>query len=329
MDTLLESALVLRALVVIGGFTVLFYCCKFTWKCWRGFRVYVLSEYWRADLRAYGQWAVVTGATSGIGKAYAMELASRGLDVVLVSRSEGKLQAVAKEIERMYGRQTRIIQTDFTEGPQIYPRIAEKLQGLEIGILVNNVGMNYAGMLVSFLDVPDPEQRITQVINCNILSVTQMTRLVLPHMAERHKGLIINVSSEAASAPQPLLSLYSATKIFVTYFSRCLNSEYRSQGITVQCVTPFIVSTNMTYNIEVGAFVKSAPAYAHEALNTVGYSSFTSGCILHALQHSALSVFFPEWFRLSSFSVRQMERFARSHQQQIEAMIQESQKKQN
>uniref|UniRef100_A0A3B3RM81 Hydroxysteroid (20-beta) dehydrogenase 2 n=1 Tax=Paramormyrops kingsleyae TaxID=1676925 RepID=A0A3B3RM81_9TELE len=308
METLLESALVLRALVVIGGFTVLFYCCKFTWKCWRGFRVYVLSEYWRADLRAYGQWAVVTGATSGIGKAYAMELASRGLDVVLVSRSEGKLQAVAKEIGVMYGRQTRIIQTDFTEGPQIYPRIAEKLQGLEIGIL-GTAGTH-------------GNRGITQVINCNILSVTQVS---VPGC----KGLIINVSSEAASAPQPLLTLYSATKIFVTYFSRCLNSEYRSQGITVQCVTPFIVSTNMTYNIEVGAFVKSASAYAHEALNTVGYSSFTSGCVLHALQHFAFSILFPEWIRLSSFSVRQMERFARSHQQQIEAMIQESQKKQS
>uniref|UniRef100_A0A3B3RLT3 Hydroxysteroid (20-beta) dehydrogenase 2 n=1 Tax=Paramormyrops kingsleyae TaxID=1676925 RepID=A0A3B3RLT3_9TELE len=316
METLLESALVLRALVVIGGFTVLFYCCKFTWKCWRGFRVYVLSEYWRADLRAYGQWAVVTGATSGIGKAYAMELASRGLDVVLVSRSEGKLQAVAKEIESMYGRQTRIIQTDFTEGPQIYPRIAEKLQGLEIGILVNNVGMNYAGMLVSFLDVPDPEQRITQVINCNILSVTQVS---VPGC----KGLIINVSSEAASAPQPLLTLYSATKRSVSVLRRlCFVTP-------TQCVTPFIVSTNMTYNIEVGAFVKSASAYAHEALNTVGYSSFTSGCVLHALQHFAFSILFPEWIRLSSFSVRQMERFARSHQQQIEAMIQESQKKQS
>uniref|UniRef100_A0A3B3RMA3 Hydroxysteroid (20-beta) dehydrogenase 2 n=1 Tax=Paramormyrops kingsleyae TaxID=1676925 RepID=A0A3B3RMA3_9TELE len=234
METLLESALVLRALVVIGGFTVLFYCCKFTWKCWRGFRVYVLSEYWRADLRAYGQWAVVTGATSGIGKAYAMELASRGLDVVLVSRSEGKLQAVAKEIESMYGRQTRIIQTDFTEGPQIYPRIAEKLQGLEIGILVNNVGMNYAGMLVSFLDVPDPEQRITQVINCNILSVTQVS---VPGC----KGLIINVSSEAASAPQPLLTLYSATKVSSSFLLTAFNSLWVFGPAGRPCCAPEVL----------------------------------------------------------------------------------------
>uniref|UniRef100_A0A3B3RLM5 Hydroxysteroid (20-beta) dehydrogenase 2 n=1 Tax=Paramormyrops kingsleyae TaxID=1676925 RepID=A0A3B3RLM5_9TELE len=310
-----KSALVLRALVVIGGFTVLFYCCKFTWKCWRGFRVYVLSEYWRADLRAYGQWAVVTGATSGIGKAYAMELASRGLDVVLVSRSEGKLQAVAKEIESMYGRQTRIIQTDFTEGPQIYPRIAEKLQGLEIGIL---------GTAGTHGNRGHPGTRITQVINCNILSVTQVS---VPGLLVR---LIINVSSEAASAPQPLLTLYSATKVSSSFLLTAFNMLRRLCFVTpTQCVTPFIVSTNMTYNIEVGAFVKSASAYAHEALNTVGYSSFTSGCVLHALQHFAFSILFPEWIRLSSFSVRQMERFARSHQQQIEAMIQESQKKQS
>ncbi|KAG7484836.1 hypothetical protein MATL_G00053720 [Megalops atlanticus] len=284
MDTVFNSSLLLHGLVVIGGFTVLFYLFKFSWKCWCGFRAYVLSEYWQTDLRTYGQWAVVTGATSGIGRAYANELARRGLDIVLVSRSEEKLHAVAMEIERSYGRQTRVIQTDFTVGHAIYPAIAEKLDDLDIGILVNNVGMNYAGMLVYFMDIANPEQRITEVINCNILSVTQMTRLVLPRMVERGKGLIINISSEAASEPQPMLSLYSATKIFVTYFSRCLNSEYSPRGVTVQCVAPFVVSTNMTYNVAVSAFVKSAPDFAREALNTVGHSSFTSGCLSHALQ---------------------------------------------
>ncbi|XP_035289197.1 very-long-chain 3-oxoacyl-CoA reductase isoform X2 [Anguilla anguilla] len=269
METVFNSGL-----VAIGGFTVLFYFLKFSWKFWCGVRVYVLSEYWKTDLRKYGQWA-----------------------------------------ERLHGRKTRVIQADFTEGHAIYPAIAEGLHNLDIGILVNNVGMNYVGALCFFLDVSRAEQRITEVINCNILSVTQMTRLVLPHMVEKGKGLIINVSSEAASHPQPMLTLYSATKIFVTYFSRCLNTEYSSQGVTVQCVAPFIVSTNMTANMTVNAFVKSAPDYAREALNTVGHSSHTSGCLSHALQHVALTIFFPGWLRLSPFCVRQMEKICNRTQE--------------
>ncbi|KAJ8347703.1 hypothetical protein SKAU_G00262920 [Synaphobranchus kaupii] len=310
MDTDFNSAVLFPGLVVIGGFSFLFYFLKFSWKVWWGVRVYVLSEYWKTDLRKYGQWAVVTGATAGIGRAYANELAKRGLDILLVSRSEEKLHTVAMEIERLYGRKTCVIQADFTEGHAIYPAIAEGLHNLDIGILVNNVGMNYAGELRYFLDIANPEQRITEVINCNILSVTQMTRLVLPHMVEKGKGLIINVSSEAASQPQPMLTLYCATKIFVTYFSRCLNSEYSSQGVTVQCVAPCLVSTNMTRNLTVTNFMKSAPDYAREALNTVGHSSHTSGCLSHALQHIALTIFFPGWLRLSSFCVRQMEKIS-------------------
>ncbi|XP_072530320.1 hydroxysteroid (20-beta) dehydrogenase 2 [Salminus brasiliensis] len=305
-------------LCFLGGFTALYYLLKWSWACWRGFKMYLLSEIWHTDLRKFGRWAVVTGATSGIGRAYAMELARRGLDIVLISRSEEKLHRVAKEIESQYGRQTRTIQADFTEGQSIYLGIAQKLEGLEIGILVNNVAMNYARMLAHFLDVPDTEQRITQVINCNILSVTQMSRLILTHMVERGRGLIINLSSEAASEPQPMLAVYSATKIFVTYFSRCLNTEYKSRGITVQCVAPFVVSTNMTNNVAVNPLVKSAASFARDALNTVEYSSFTSGCLTHALQHIALSIFFPAWVRHSQFLVRRMEEYAQSATKYIE-----------
>ncbi|XP_062844879.1 hydroxysteroid (20-beta) dehydrogenase 2 [Trichomycterus rosablanca] len=315
-------------LTVLGGITALYYLLNWSWRCWQGFRVYLLSKIWQTDLRQYGQWAVVTGATAGIGRAYAVELARRGLDIVLISRSQEKLHTVASEIESQYGRQTRIIQADFTKGHSIYPAIGEQLKALDIGILVNNVGINYAGMLVNFLDVPDPEKRITDVINCNILSVTQMSRLILPHMVKRGKGLIINMSSEAGSQPQPMLTLYSATKIFVTYFSRCLDAEYSSQGITVQCLVPFMVSTNMTHNIEVNPLVKSAASYARDALNTVGYSSFTSGCVTHALQHIALSIFFPSWLRLSPLIVRHTEKYAQNTRQQLEDRMAECCRKQ-
>ncbi|XP_054482415.1 hydroxysteroid (20-beta) dehydrogenase 2 [Anoplopoma fimbria] len=304
-------------LAIIGGFTVVFLLLRLAWRCWCGFRQFVLSEIWHVDLKTYGQWAVVTGATSGIGKAYASELAQRGLNVVLISRSDDKLQAIAKEIEDQYGQKTRTIQADFTDGQSIYTAIAEQLQGLEIGILVNNVGMTYSDHFAYFLEIPDAEQKITQVINCNMLSVTQITRVVLPGMVERGTGLIINISSEAGVRPQPLLSLYSATKIFVTYFSECLHAEYKSKGITVQCVAPFMVSTNMTKHATVNFFVRSASGFAREALNTVGHSSYTSGCLSHALQNVALTILLPDWLRMSTFLIRKLRHSATADQHDI------------
>ncbi|KAM6907136.1 hydroxysteroid (20-beta) dehydrogenase 2 [Xenentodon cancila] len=303
-------------MTIFGGLTAAFYLLKLTWSCWCGFKEFFLSEYWRVDLRAYGQWAVVTGATSGIGRAYASELAQRGLDLVLIGRSDDKLQMVAKEIENEYGQKTRTIQVDFTEGCSIYPTIAKEIQGLEIGILVNNVGMTCTDHFAYFLEIPDAEQKITQMINCNMLSVSQMTRLILPGMVDRGTGLIINISSEVGVRPHPLLTLYSATKVFVTYFSQCVHAEYKSKGITVQCVAPSMVSTNMTHNMQVNCLVKSAPGFAREAVNTAGHSSYTSGCLSHALQSAALTFLLPDWIRMSTFLIRKLRSLsdARTHE---------------
>uniref|UniRef100_A0AAY4DQX2 Uncharacterized protein n=1 Tax=Denticeps clupeoides TaxID=299321 RepID=A0AAY4DQX2_9TELE len=269
-----------RLVFCLGAAALLRLLLKWSWRAWCGFRVHVLSRFLQVDLRTYGRWAVVTGATSGIGRAYANELARRGMDIVLISRSAEKLRQVAGDIESRFGRKTRVIQTDFTEGPSIYAAIEGGLQGLDIGILVNNVGMNYSELLSRFLDIPSPD-----CANHDPGVVPpQMTRLVLPRMIERRKGLVINISSEAGSQPQPMLAMYSATKIFVTYFSRCLDAEYRLRGITVQCVAPFMVFTNMTRHLGVNPLAKRAPEFAWEALNTVGHATFTSGCMSHALQ---------------------------------------------
>ncbi|KAK7925553.1 hypothetical protein WMY93_007863 [Mugilogobius chulae] len=293
-------------LATVGVLTVLWHLLRLLWSCWRGFSQYFISQFWQVDLRRYGQWAVVTGATSGIGKAYAIELARRGLDIILVSRSEEKLKTVAKEIEEIYGRKTCIIRADFTDGHSIYPKIAKALQELEIGILVNNVGITYSEHFAYFLETPNAHKKITNIINCNMLSVPQMSRLVLPFMVTRGRGLIVNISSETGVRSHPLLSLYSATKLFVTHFSHCLHAEYKSKGIIVQCVAPFMVSTNMTRHRPVSYITKSAQGFVSEALNTVGYSTYTSGCLSHALQSVVLTLLLPDWLRLSSFFIQQL-----------------------
>ena len=105
-----------------------------------------------------------------------------------------------------------MIDADFTGAKEIYDRIGAQLQDLDIGVLVNNVGMSYNHP--EFLCyLPDAGAFCTRLMHCNILSVTGMTLLLLPKMAEKRKGLILNVSSASAVLPSPLLSRYSSTKV--------------------------------------------------------------------------------------------------------------------
>ncbi|XP_075062497.1 very-long-chain 3-oxoacyl-CoA reductase-B-like isoform X2 [Mixophyes fleayi] len=297
----MSDCLLSHGLHVLGSLALSYLVLKQAWKLLQGFRIHILSRWWRTDLKKYGGWAVVTGATDGIGKAYAEELAQRGFDIVLISRTLTKLQRVADGIELQTGRKTKIIQVDFTGGPEIYPKIEEGLKDLDVGVLVNNVGMTYTDGANKFLDVPDVNQRLTDIINCNIMSAVQMTRIVLTKMVAKKKGLIINISSQTAIHPIPLVTVYSATKVFVDYFSCGLNAEYKSEGITVQSVIPLLVSTPMMNNAEDNIIVKNAAEFAREALNTVGYTSRTSGCLSHSIQSYVLENFLP--VSVSSFGL--------------------------
>ncbi|XP_066494171.1 very-long-chain 3-oxoacyl-CoA reductase-like [Tiliqua scincoides] len=226
-------------------------------------------------------FVVVTGATAGIGKAYAHELAKRGLNVVLISRSLEKLKQVAAEIEEQHGRSTRVIQMDFTEGSESYEPIRDALQGLEIGILVNNVGTTIFQPL-RFLDLPDIDKYIPDLVNCNILSTLKMTQIILPQMVARKKGIIINMSSLLARRPIPLQQIYAASKVFIDVFSRALDGEYRSKGIIVQSVLPGFVDTSIT--TKVVRYMKiSADVFAHKAMDTVGLTNRTSGTLRHSI----------------------------------------------
>ncbi|XP_068128176.1 very-long-chain 3-oxoacyl-CoA reductase-B-like isoform X4 [Hyperolius riggenbachi] len=265
--SLMTSSLVYQGLALLGALTLSHLLLRQVFNLLRGIRVYILSRWWRKDLKQYGGWAVVTGASDGIGKCYAEELARRGFDVVLISRTQEKLEKVAKEIERQTGRKTRIIQVDFTGGLEIYTKIEEGLRDLDIGILVNNVAVIPTGNnAVPFLNAPHLEQAICDMVNCNMLSVAQMTRIVLPKMLARKKGLIVNLSSAAGFRPFRYFTVYSATK----------------------CVMPMIVSTNMTDNIRSTLFVKRAEDFAREALNTAGLTNRAMGCLMHAIQSHVL-----------------------------------------
>lgn len=233
-------------------------------------------------LKEMGSWAVVTGATDGIGKAYAKALAKKGLNVVLISRTRSKLEEVAKEIEAESKVQTRIVTADFTSGPEIYESIRAETADLEVGILVNNVGMSYANPEY-YLGLPDQEKFISNIVTCNIFSVTRMCGLFLPGMVERRKGVVINISSLSAVIPAPLLTVYAASKAFVDKFSDDLATEYAHHGITVQSVLPGPVATNMS-KIRRPTWMSCAPkTFVSSALATLGIARHTTGYYPHSL----------------------------------------------
>lgn len=267
-------------LSVIGVFfllTKLLRFCKWSFHLLRtyGFKTYV-------DFKKYGKWTVITGGTSGIGRSLALELASRGLPIIIISRCENKLKEVSQEIERKYNVPTKTLAIDFKNNDRsTYEKIASFLKDLDIGILVNNVGM-----------LPDLERFAHSkqdgvchdILNVNVLPMYRMTQIILPGMKQRKRGLILNISSISAIIPVPYMALYGSTKALVNYFSQAIAMENKEFGIEIQSIMPAAVQTNMTKNLKIDSFTMKPDDYVESVLATVGKETKTHGCFKHEVQ---------------------------------------------
>jgi 17beta-estradiol 17-dehydrogenase / very-long-chain 3-oxoacyl-CoA reductase len=244
----------------------------------------------RKIMTKFGEWAVVTGATDGIGKAYACELAKSKMNVVLISRTKAKLDAVAAEIREDSKVEVEVVAADLGESSS-FAAVEEALKDKDVGVLVNNVGISY--------DYPDEllnieDKRIDQLISLNVTALTKMSKIVLGGMKERKRGAIVNISSISGSMPMSLLSVYSATKAYVDFFSQGLATEYAGDNIVVQTVLPAFVSTKMSKIRRASLMVPTPKTYAKNAVDTIGNFSRTGGYIWHDLQLGFLGML-PSW----------------------------------
>jgi len=183
--------------------------------------------------------ALITGASGGIGEAFARQLAALGKDLILVARSENKLQALAEELSAARGVQTHVIAADLGCPDAARPIFDETGRlGLEVDLLINNAGYGKGG---EFTDLDFDVQ--ADMIRLNVNSLVELTRLYLPAMRQRKRGGVINVGSTASFQPVPTMAVYGATKAFVLSFSEALAHEVRADGVTVMALCPGATAT--------------------------------------------------------------------------------------
>ena len=185
-------------------------------------------------------YALVTGASSGIGECFARALGAHKWNLVLVARTEEKLSALADEVGSAYGIQAVPVPFDLS-APGAADRLLAVLQKrqIEIGLLVNNAGFGARGRFDRL-----PLDRQSEMLRLNVHTLMELTHGLLSPMLEKRQGAVINVSSTSGFQPVPFTAVYSATKAFVTSFSMALEEELRPHGIIVVTLCPGGTQTN-------------------------------------------------------------------------------------
>jgi hypothetical protein len=186
--------------------------------------------------------ALITGASSGIGKAFAEALSARGANVILVARSGDKLRSVASEIKKKSKVKAEVIVADLSD-PRAPARVhaAVTKKGYQVDVLINNAGFGTQGQFHNLSAEVEHKE-----IMLNVAAVVRLTHLFLPGMVKKKNGVIINVASAAAFEPVAFMAVYGATKAFVLSFSEALWAEYRKQGVVVLAVCPGATATNFS-----------------------------------------------------------------------------------
>jgi uncharacterized protein len=200
------------------------------------------------------RWALVTGASAGLGESFARALAARGMHLVLTARREDRLRALAEELGRAHGIRTEVVALDLGESGAAVELWRRAAEDREIHLLVNNAGFGIQGRF----DESERERQVGMMtLNCTAL--VELCHLALPPMRARGEGGILNVASAAAFQPMPTLAAYAASKAFVLHFSEALWQENRAAGVRVHALCPGRVPTEFQQVAGTGVVTDRTP----------------------------------------------------------------------
>lgn len=190
-------------------------------------------------VKQYGPWALITGASSGIGREFALQLADLGLNTVLLARRKDKLAQLAHTIESRHAVKTKVLAVDLVE-PEATKIIAEATQDISIGLLVNNAGAGFPGAFVK-----QPIERRSHVVKLNVLAPMELTHVFVERMMKQKRGGVLFVSSIAAHMGAPYLANYAATKSYLLSFGTALQKELSQHNVNVTTLLPGPTRTEM------------------------------------------------------------------------------------
>ena len=238
-----------------------------------------------------GKWAVVTGASGGIGLEFCRDLASRGCNLLMVAIEDELLQARVAEIREDYGVDTIALTIDLTD-PGAVVRILALMEsrGIEPYVLINNAGIFTFSPIVEH-----SEKKINRFIDLHMRSVTQLCREFADRMKTHGGGCILNMSSMSCWMPMPGIAMYSATKAYIRVFSRALHYELKDEGVSVTVACPGGIATDLfglpkkLQKLAVGLGVLARPEkFAHKAVDRMlkGKKQYINGLL------NRLSIFF-------------------------------------
>lgn len=268
----------------IGVFTVCFLACQLLSSLYQ----YIVRR--PLDLRTrYGphSWALITGGSEGIGQAFGELLAGLGFNVLLLARSETKLEKTAQDLRQKYPNvrvETVSLDCYTCRNADFGPKLEAVLRGKDLSVLVNNVGISWGG---DFVSMP-LDQLMKEVVLCDEATLI-VTKSVLPRLMQREKrSAVVFNSGMTAIYPAPGLAVHSGTKAFEHYLADALQYELREK-VDILSLLPAAVSSSRLPGLQPSLIASSPAAVAYGALRDLGQSYYSYGTLKHALQAWSLA----------------------------------------
>jgi short-subunit dehydrogenase len=224
-------------------------------------------------------WALVTGASEGLGREFAILAAKSGFDVILTARQSDKLTKLARELERAYQVATLVLPADLSMPGAAEQLWADASFGREIGILVNNAGLGRNGAFTDAENWP----REAASIAVNVTAATVLLKLAVAHMAENGAGRVLNVASVASYVPGPNMAVYNATKAYLLFLSEAVAQELRGSGVTVTALCPGATQTAFfaADGADKSTIINRLPMQSADSVAQAGWAAMEAGRRVH------------------------------------------------